>query len=94
MPQLIWVEALIAGLVVVLREKPCLWCDNFGATYLSANSIFHSRTKHVEIDYDFFRERVANKFLAIKFIPSKDQVADGFTKTLGGISTFQQVFFF
>ena len=59
-----------------------MWCDNLGATYLSANPIFHARTKHIEIDYHFVQERVASKNLEIKFISTKDQVADGFTKIL------------
>jgi hypothetical protein len=53
-----------------------------GTTYLSANPIFHARTKHIEIDFHFVRERVAKKLLEIRFIPSQDQVADGFTKAL------------
>jgi hypothetical protein len=53
-----------------------------GATYLSANPIFHARTKHIEIDFHFVRERVAENRLAIKFISTKDQIADGFTKAL------------
>ena len=63
-------------------QTPCLRCDNLGATYLSANPVFHARTKHIEIDYHFVRERVASKELEIRFVPSKDQVADGFTKAL------------
>jgi histone deacetylase 1/2 len=80
--EMIWVEALLRELGVRLREKPCLWCDNLGATYLSANPIFHARTKHIEIDFHFVRERVAENRLAIKFVSSKDQVVDGFTKAL------------
>jgi histone deacetylase 1/2 len=79
---MIWVEALLNELGVKLREKPCLWCDNLGATFLSANLVFHARTKHIEVDFHFVRERVAAKELAIKFISSEDQVADGFTKAL------------
>jgi histone deacetylase 1/2 len=80
--ELIWVEALLRELGVRLYQKPCLWCDNLGATYLSANPVFHARTKHIEIDYHFVRERVAQNRLDIRFISTKDQIADGFTKAL------------
>jgi hypothetical protein len=53
-----------------------------GATYLSANPVFHARAKHIEIDFHFVRERVLRRQLEIRFISSKDQVADGFTKPL------------
>jgi histone deacetylase 1/2 len=80
--ELIWVEAVLDELGVSLKEKPCLWCDNMCATYLSANPVFHARTKYIEIDYHFVCKRVANKQLSIKSISSKDQVADGCTKAL------------
>jgi hypothetical protein len=57
-----------------------IWCDNIGATYLSANPVFHARTKHIEVDYHFVGERVARKLLSIRFVLTEDQVADGFTK--------------
>ena len=80
--EVIWVQTLLKELGVQTPQAAQLWCDNIGATYLSANPVFHARTKHIEVDYHFVRERVARKQLEIKFVPSRDQVADGFTKPL------------
>ena len=80
--EIIWVQSMLRELGVKTTQAPCLWCDNLGATYLSANPVFHARTKHIEIHFHFVRERVANKQLEIRFIHSRDQVADGFTKAL------------
>jgi histone deacetylase 1/2 len=80
--EVIWVQSLLNELGVKLTQKPCLWCDNLGATYLSANPVFHARAKHIEIDFHFVRERVLKRQLEVRFISSRDQVADGFTKPL------------
>jgi hypothetical protein len=80
--KVMWVQTLLDELGVSQSKAAVLWCDNIGATYLSANPVFYGRTKHIEVDYHFVRERVAQKLLNIKFISSGDQVADGFTKSL------------
>jgi hypothetical protein len=80
--EVIWVQSLLRELRVRPTQVPVLWCDNLEATYLSANPVFHARAKHIEIDFHFVRERVLKKQLEVRFIPSKDQVADGFTKPL------------
>ena len=80
--KIIWIQSLLRGLRVSSAHPPVLWCDNIGATYLSSNPVFHARTKHIEVDYHFVRECVAQRLLCIKFISSKDQLADIFTKPL------------
>jgi hypothetical protein len=76
----IWISSLLKELGVTQRRAPVLWCDNLGATYLTANPVFHARTKHIEIDFHFVRERVANGALQVKFISSSDHLTDVFTK--------------
>jgi hypothetical protein len=73
-----------------LSKKSCLWCDNLDATYLSANLVFHARTKHIEINFHFVREKVVDKLLDVRFISSKDQLVDGFTKALS-VRSFQDI---
>jgi hypothetical protein len=80
--EVMWVQTLLDELGVSQSKAAVLWCDNIGATYLSANPVFHARTNHIEVDYHFIRERVAQKLLDIRFIASGDQVANGFTKSL------------
>ncbi|GJT67899.1 neutral alpha-glucosidase [Tanacetum coccineum] len=57
--ELTWLQALLHELGIRSSSTPILWCDNLGATYLSANPIFHARTKHVEINNHFVQEKVA-----------------------------------
>jgi hypothetical protein len=75
--------ALIRALVSIQAPRAGkLWCDILGAKYLSSNPVFNARTKHIEVDYHFVRERVMRNLLQIDFVPTVDQVADGFTKPI------------
>uniref|UniRef100_A0A2N9HHN1 Reverse transcriptase Ty1/copia-type domain-containing protein n=1 Tax=Fagus sylvatica TaxID=28930 RepID=A0A2N9HHN1_FAGSY len=80
--ELVWLRSLLSELGVPSPSTPILWCDNIGATYLTANPLFHARTKHIEIDFHFVRDLVSSKTVSVQFISSKDQVADTFTKPL------------
>jgi len=75
-------QSLLKEPRVFLSTPPTLWCDNLGASYLTANAMFHARTKHIEIDFHFVRDKVASKALEVRFISTKDQKADIFTKPL------------
>jgi hypothetical protein len=80
--ELIWLLVLLREIGITLSRPPTLWCDNIGATYLSANPIFHRRSKHVEVDYHFVRERVSTRQLDVWVISTKDQIANIMTKPL------------
>ena len=57
-------------------------CNNVSVIALSANPIFHSHTKHLEVDYHFTREKILRKQLQIGFVSGRDNFADIFTKPL------------
>ena len=80
--ELMWVQTLLSELGVQAPKHARLWCDNIGATYLSVNPVFHARTKHIEVDFHFVRERVSQGLLQIRLVSTGDQIADGFTKPL------------
>jgi histone deacetylase 1/2 len=80
--EVIWLQYLLTDLQIPSISASIIWCDNLGATYLSANPVFHAHTKHVEVDYHFIQDRVAKKEIQIRFISSHDQLANVFTKPL------------
>jgi histone deacetylase 1/2 len=80
--QVIRVQTMLDELGVSQSKAAVLWCDNIRATYLSANPVFHARTKYIIVDYHFVRERISQKLLDIRFIASGDQVVDSLTKSL------------
>ncbi|KAL6315423.1 hypothetical protein AAG906_000537 [Vitis piasezkii] len=49
---------------------------------LSANPILHARTKHIELDLYFVREKVIQKLIDVRHVPSSDQTTDLFTKAI------------
>ena len=73
---------LLRDLGLFLSTPPLLWCDNVSSLAIASNPVFHARTKHIEVDYHFVREKVLRKDLLVKFISSNDQLADIFTKGL------------
>jgi hypothetical protein len=80
--ELIWVQSLLRELGISIPQAPIFWCDKIGATYLMANPLFHARTKYVSIDYHFVHDQGSPQSLSVRFISSKDQLTDTFTKPL------------
>jgi hypothetical protein len=53
-----------------------------GATYLYANPVFHSRMKHIVIDFYFVRDHVSKGLLRVSHVSTTDQLVDALTKPL------------
>jgi hypothetical protein len=77
-----WLCQLLQELLHPLRHATVVYCDNVSAVYLSSNPVQHQRTKHVEIDLHFVRERVALGEVRVLHVPTTSQYADIFTKGL------------
>lgn len=78
--ELTWLQFLLQELGIFLSKLVMLWPDNVGAIYLTANPIFHARTKHVEIDFHFVHDKVSKRALNARFISTKNQLANSLTK--------------
>ena len=56
----VWLKRILMDLGVPIKDMTPLFCDNMSNIYLAQNPVFHARTKHIEVNYHFIRERVMN----------------------------------
>jgi hypothetical protein len=89
--ELAWLRQVLCDLKLFLPSAPLIWCDNTSALALASNPVFHGRTKHIEVDYHFVREKVVCGDLLLQFICTHDQLADIFTKALPSTRFFSCV---
>jgi histone deacetylase 1/2 len=79
--EILWMQSLLKELRIPIKV-PQILCDNLSAVSLAHNPVLHSRTKHMELDIFFVREKVINKSLIVTHVPAQDQWADVLTKPL------------
>jgi hypothetical protein len=80
----VWLRRLLQHFDVTSASKPTtILADNQSAIALVKNPQFHSRTKHINIQYHYTRDQVERKTLRVDFIPTNDQITDILTKPLG-----------
>ncbi|RVW83021.1 Retrovirus-related Pol polyprotein from transposon RE1 [Vitis vinifera] len=83
--ELIWLKHLLPELRFGKDEQMKLIYDNQAALHIASNPVFHERTKHIEVDCHFIREKITSGCVATSFVNSNDQLADIFTKSLRGL---------
>ncbi|XP_055804313.1 secreted RxLR effector protein 161-like [Solanum dulcamara] len=78
-----WLVGLFEELGVHTELPITMVCDSKAAIQIAANPIFHDRTKYIDIDCHFVREKINQGILKIEFTHNKDQLADLLSKSLG-----------
>ena len=80
--ELSWICSLLTELGIYLPTTPIIYCDNIDATHLYSNPVFHSRMKHVAIDYHFIQDQVECGALLVTHVSSEHQQAGVLIKPL------------
>nr|VWO95646.1 Alcohol oxidase [Ganoderma boninense] len=78
----VWLRHLLDAIGFRQSAASPLLVDNSGAIVLSGDQSFHARTKHIDVKYHYLREKTSSSEIDVRYVPSKDNVADIFTKPL------------
>ncbi|KAK4369874.1 hypothetical protein RND71_009349 [Anisodus tanguticus] len=77
-----WLRNILLELYFPIQKATLVYCDNVSAVYFSGNSVRHQRTKHIEMDIHFVREKVTCGQVRVLQVPLRYQIVDIFTKGL------------
>ena len=80
--ELLWLQKILEELNLSDKEALSLFCDNKAAISIAQNLVQHDRTKHIEIDRHFIKEKLTEGILSLHHVTSDKQLADVFTKGL------------
>ena len=75
-------DKLLKDFNVASKELTVIYEDNQGCIAMAKNPVNHERTKHIDIQYNFLRERVENKTISVKYTETTEILADILTKGL------------
>ena len=81
----IWLRRLLQDVGEEKKEPTMIKCDNQSSIKLTNNPIFHARTKHVDAQYHFVREKIQSNEIALLYCNTCEKIAYIFTKPLGKI---------
>jgi hypothetical protein len=78
--EMLWLKAILKELGVHSKDPMKLYCDNKAAISIAHNPIQHDRTKHVEVDRHFIKEKLTEGLICTSFVRTENQLADILTK--------------
>ena len=80
--EILWLRRLLTEIGFPPTRKSQLFCDNKAAISISENPVQHDRTKHVEVDRHFIKEKLEGGIIEFPFVRSEEQLADILTKAV------------
>ena len=80
----VWMRQLTTELGSPPETATIIHEDNQSAISMTKNPQFHGKSKHIAIKYHFIREQLSDGTIQIQYCPTREMVADIFTKGLGG----------
>ncbi|KAL0641591.1 hypothetical protein Bca4012_103035 [Brassica carinata] len=78
--ELVWIKGILKHLEIDQATPKTMHCDNQAAIHIASNSVFHERTKHIEVDCHKVRQMIILGVILPCYTRSEDQLADVFTK--------------
>jgi len=90
MCELLWIRKVLGEVGLTNNNPIMLYCDNKAVISITNNLVQHNRTKHIEIDRPFIKEKLTIRQLCIPFVQSKNQLMNVFTKALTK-TTFHEI---
>ena len=85
--EILWLRILLLDLGLYQSSPLMLYCDNKAAINIANNPVQHDRTKHIEIDRHFIKEKLDAIIICMPYVRSANQLADILTKGLS-VSSF------
>ncbi|KAK9048327.1 hypothetical protein SSX86_032710 [Deinandra increscens subsp. villosa] len=80
--ELAWLSRLLHEFQLPNMDPIPVKCDSQAAIHIAKNPVYHERTKHIEIDCHFVREKLQAGLISLHHVPSAEQLADLLTKSL------------
>jgi Reverse transcriptase (RNA-dependent DNA polymerase) len=80
--EMLWLRKLLMEVGYGPQTEMNLYCDNKAAIDISHNPVQHDRTKHIEIDRHFIKEKLDARVIKMPFVRSSEQLADMLIKVV------------
>ena len=80
--ELLWVKIILKDLKIQWNKPMKLYCHNKSATNIAQNLVQHDRTKHIEIDKHFIKEKLGSGLICTPYVSTRLQLVDVMTKGL------------